>query len=1825
MMNTTHNSRHPLPVALLATGLLLSGALLAALWLSLAFSQPAAAGSLQQGQPPVSAAEHRAPTATFPITESFRYSTLADGWILGDDASLTALTGVDPNGDGWLRLTTKEYNKKGYAIYDRSFESTNGLAITFEYMSWGGTGADGLTFFLYDGNVGEPGQQSFNIGGYGGSLGYAQRSGFNGLSSGYVGIGIDEFGNFSNPTEGRIGGPGRVGRAVVVRGPGNGMSGYVYLTGVQASQRLDVPNVTTRPDINGAGYRKIQIDVTPTGTGSYTIMVKIQFGATGALQTIIGSYLLPNAPPETLKMGFAASTGGSTNYHEIRNLTVTAKNLPTILRGQVTDQTSSTPLPGATVVITDTGTPRHSYSTVAVETTGIYSFTASTENPINAGPVSMKVSTTGYCPKTLSTAVVEGVINVQNVALAPTLLSGVVTDQGTGVPIVGATVVLTDSVGTRWETTSGSGGAYSFSSTPSKLLRTGAATVRASKTNYQTQTATPTLTACNNTQNLALATADLLVLKTANRTLVYPDELISYTLTVRNQGSLIANSVILTDVLPSYTAYVSDTSGITPTENPTNTLRWSLGNLAIGEQKVFTLNARVAIPMPYGLTTLSNLARATTTSLEADLTNNQRIATTQVLARPDLTIFKSATADSVPIAASSTITYTYIGDNRGGAIATGVRITDTLDSNTTYVPGSAVLVVGGTTYPVTATYNSAIKQLLLNLPNMPPGAAGYLRYTATVTDTLPPGVTLITNTAEVTSAELDLDPADNISTLVLSAQAGADVYVQKNAFPTTIPALPGELMLYRLRYGNLGNEVATNTVLTDVIPANTSYVPNSLKQNGSPVTDGDDEDQGQYISASRVISFSLGDLAAGASGVISFTVRITDVLPAGVEQISNTAYITSSVGDPVLADNQSTAVMAVNAQPDLVIRKSHSGTYFEANQTVRYTLTYSNTGSQVASGVLITDTLDPRMTYVESAPPGIHAAGVVTWTLGEVAVDGPHAIVLTATVDASASGELTINRVEIDDDGAGGPDPDPSTNSAEDIVRIARPILVLEKSVAGQSYVSGQITYTIVYRNDGPVAARSVVISDVIPANTTLVAGSISGGGSANGGKVTWNLGNLGVGATGQVSFAVTVGVGAGGASQSAPTASSESASGSLVLTSTVKSVSSPWCFSAGCSTILGYWGDANPVGPAGWTSNPQLDGPIFDDSLWETVKPPATTEPYWLPAATLGAEWVAVEPEPQIDRNYSFFRQYFYLPPNARGFQASLQTASDDIVDIYVNGRYMATQYGAGHAAATDVSSAVLAGVNLLALRLTGSTHGGHPEYGGKDHPALLYRLEASFSRSVPFVTAPSITLEDEEVTFSMLPLLRGKLPFSYTISFGDNQSASYTTNTSIEHTYSTPGVYTAVVTARDGLGSLATDSHTITVLASGSNLLTNRATTSYQNGYAISYSGESGAGSVLQPVINIPLKISGTPNPVKQGNLITHTIVITNNGPTAASPIVSDTLPEELGSVTWQCVASSGSSCTTPSGSNGFSQTLTLQPGGIITITVVGTVAPTAGPADLVMMAEIIPPSGYTNLAEGLDVYTTPIIVGPTAVTMVSFAAERKMDHILVEWETASELDNRGFYLLRSTSSQGPPQSLAYIPSQSTGSPAGFMYEYKDYDVISGVTYWYWLEALDTDGSTQSFGPVSALFQTPLAVTLEMLSAVSQPDRVQIQWQTASELDNQGFHLLRSDASQGGQHLLAFIPAQSPGASGGFFYAYDDLDVLPGETYWYWLEAVALDGSVQRFGPVSARFDAPTAVVWSSFHAAAQTGAPAWLPALALLAAAAGASRLARQRLRD
>ncbi len=110
---------------------------------------------------------------------------------------------------------------------------------------------------------------------------------------------------------------------------------------------------------------------------------------------------------------------------------------------------------------------------------------------------------------------------------------------------------------------------------------------------------------------------------------------------------------------------------------------------------------------------------------------------------------------------------------------------------------------------------------------------------------------------------------------------------------------------------------------------------------------------------------------------------------------------------------------------------------------------------------------------------------------------------------------------------------------------------------------------------------------------------------------------------------------------------------------------------------------------------------------------------------------------------------------------------------------------------------------------------------------------------------------------------------------------------------------------------------------------------------------------------------------------------------------------------------------------------------------------------------------------------------------VTLVSFTAVAQTGQILVQWVTASELNNAGFNLHRSLSPDGPFQNISgFIVTESDGFSETH-YDYPDTSAILGNTYYYKLESVDTSGNSEFTAPIFAVYGTQVAASTATATA--------------------------------------------------------------------------------------------------------------------------------------
>jgi serralysin len=230
-----------------------------------------------------------------------------------------------------VRLTDAQQNQSFFTLVDTApIALSRGLTITFDFYSYGGTGGDGFSFIVLDGA-----QVPIKAGGFGGSLGYASRIDGNkvtsGILGGVVGVGFDEFGNYSNPFEGRVGGPGPVADSIAIRG--SSAADNPYLAGTETiASGLD--NTASGADRSNS-KKTAEIKLFTKGTQA-VVSVNVDLNADGDFvdpeELLISERLKEvslgelSALPATFRFGFAGATGEATNIHEVGNFVARTAN-----------------------------------------------------------------------------------------------------------------------------------------------------------------------------------------------------------------------------------------------------------------------------------------------------------------------------------------------------------------------------------------------------------------------------------------------------------------------------------------------------------------------------------------------------------------------------------------------------------------------------------------------------------------------------------------------------------------------------------------------------------------------------------------------------------------------------------------------------------------------------------------------------------------------------------------------------------------------------------------------------------------------------------------------------------------------------------------------------------------------------------------------------------------------------------------------------------------------------------------------------------------------------------------------------------------------------------------------------------------------------------------------------------------------------------------------------------------------------------------------------------------------------------------------------------
>jgi MSHA biogenesis protein MshQ len=252
------------------------------------------------------------------FSDDFSSSTLSNSWVVAQRNNST-LPSVQ---NGRLRLTQNTTDQATSATFQRLFPGANNLVtIEFDqyaYKTSGSSGADGMAVVLSDATI------TPQPGAFGGPLGYGFKTGISGFAGGWMGVGLDEYGNYSN--EGGSYNPGSRPQAVSIRGSSasSGTSGYRYLAGTASNL-----NPAVDSGINSNRPHRYRITVDSRTAGSSLASVERNTGS--GYSTLVGPINMVNqtgqaAVPANFLLSLTGSTGSVTNFHELDNVQICALN-----------------------------------------------------------------------------------------------------------------------------------------------------------------------------------------------------------------------------------------------------------------------------------------------------------------------------------------------------------------------------------------------------------------------------------------------------------------------------------------------------------------------------------------------------------------------------------------------------------------------------------------------------------------------------------------------------------------------------------------------------------------------------------------------------------------------------------------------------------------------------------------------------------------------------------------------------------------------------------------------------------------------------------------------------------------------------------------------------------------------------------------------------------------------------------------------------------------------------------------------------------------------------------------------------------------------------------------------------------------------------------------------------------------------------------------------------------------------------------------------------------------------------------------------------------
>ncbi|WP_409200701.1 hypothetical protein [Methanobrevibacter sp. DSM 116169] len=352
---------------------------------------------------------------------------------------------------------------------------------------------------------------------------------------------------------------------------------------------------------------------------------------------------------------------------------------------------------------------------------------------------------------------------------------------------------------------------------------------------------------------------DLIIEKDVNDVNPMYGNIITWILTVFNDGPDDATEVIVFDILPYGIVYLGDDSG---GSYDSSTGKWLIGNLNSGDSRVLKITTLINTT---GI--IVNYANVSSLERDRNLSNNEDDFTILVDDSVDLVIDKSVS--NVNPAFGDIVIWILTVFNDGPDDATGVAVFDILPGGIVYLSDDS----GG-------SYDSSTGKWLIG--NLNSGESKILKITTLINTT-----GNIVNYANVSSIENDRNLSNNHISKDVKVNKSADLELIKIA--SIVEIYLNDTFEYIITIYNNGPDMAENVIVRDILDSSLRFLNYSASK-------------GIYQEG----IWKIGNLENGGFAILTLSVQAI-----AIGNIFNEAIVSSDTHDSDLSNNEDNVIINV--------------------------------------------------------------------------------------------------------------------------------------------------------------------------------------------------------------------------------------------------------------------------------------------------------------------------------------------------------------------------------------------------------------------------------------------------------------------------------------------------------------------------------------------------------------------------------------------------------------------------------------------------------------------------------------------------------------------------------------------------------------------------------------------------------------------------------------------------------------------------------------------------------------------------------------------------